>query len=285
MNTTNQHNTMPNDAITALKIRRDELLAYRDSLKLKQLNQKLQKTLKKPKVQTLDTYNRSKSLIEKYSRLPILDIDKRLKFARLTCPWMQVSDVVKTSTSSNTASTLEFQLRFEKCGVFQVSIKVDNKEESILSLEINIISIRPIDEEQLIRELIKESMKSLDLTLFVYRLNTLVRMRHKRKRMWVDILESLDISKVNSINGYDTSKNVRSDTLSIILFDNSPSSVTFKTKSASVFVTWAIRFTSNQRHCVSEFKATWKNNDVSKLYQSLIKANDVKTATLQILNL
>lgn len=276
---------MEDNTLTTLRLRRNALLEYRDSLKLKKLNNQLINKGKPLKTYTLSSYNHSKSLIESYSRLPVLDINKRLKFARLTCPWMAVENVSKTAEFDNSKSHLCFNLKFENCGIFDIEIHIDNKKKCIDDLKINIVSLQPIDEEGLIRSLIAESTESFDLSSFVYRMNTLLRMRHKRKRVWTNVLDELNLEKVTAVNGFPLSGKMDKQKLATVIFDNSPSVVRFKTKTFTLIISWNILFTSTRRQCVSDFTATLKGKSITKLLKSLIKSKDVKLATLQLLNL
>lgn len=271
--------------ITALERKRDELIAYRNTLNLHRLNTLLTEKSKPKKLHTSATYNHSIDLIQKHSKLPVIDINRRLQYAKLTCPWMNVENILKLPNPDSSRSKLSFILKFEECCILEVVIYINNLEQTIQNLKIEIKDLLPIDEEPIIRKLVEEVIKSFDLSLLVYRMNTLLRMRHKRKRIWMSVFEDIDVNKLVSINGFPLNAKSSKATMAAVLFDHSPSLVVFKTKKSVLNISWNIVFNSKNRHCVSEFTATVKNKNITKLFTSLIKSKDLKLATLQLLDL
>lgn len=271
--------------LKTLEQKRDELIAHRNALNLRRLNSLLSQKSKPPKVHTLETYKNSIDLIGKHSKVPLLEIDKRLDYAKLTCPWMIVENIKKVPNLDASESKLCFDLIFVDCCDLQVVIYIDNSKQSIQNLEIKVQRLYPIDEESIVRNLIDQATLTFDFSLFVYRMNTLLRMRHKRKRIWMNILDDINHDKLISINGYELTAKSRKDSMATILFDHSPSLVVFRTKNSVLSISWNIDFNSKNRHCVSEFTATSGNKNITKLFTALIKSKDLKLATLQLLNL
>lgn len=283
--------------------RRDELIERKNYLlKLKKSRSKqTRKVVKKQKktetvLRSLDTYEYSKSLISNYSRLPEMDMDIRLKFARMTCPWMSVTNIKKEKLSSGNKNDVSFitTLNFDTLGDFKIELNINSKDETIQRLDISSISDININENKLILKLIRESIDSNNISRFVYGINTLLRMRHKRKRAWMSIFNEIDISKIKSINGFPIIENIKSkDSVNILLFNHSPSFLEIEFISNKIFrIDWNIKFQDNILHCVSDFTAIIFKKEspenlygITRLLKNLIKAKDIKLAVIQILNI
>lgn len=287
--------------------RQRDLLRQRRNELRQQLQSQSKLQNKRPRIETvartLDTYQYSKSLITKYSRLPEMDMDQRLRYARMTCPWMSVVSVKKerpstTSTNRNTNSkTVLCQtiIHFDSYGDFTIDLMIDIDSERVESLTISPSpDAEDIDEQKSITGLIEMSMQTLDVSRFVYGMNTLLRMRHKRKRAWMSVVDELDLSKIRTINAFPVSPTHPKESLNRLLFEHSPSSVEFELPSAKILrINWYVRFLSGSRHCVSDFTASITvkgdsdapSENITRLLKSLIRAHDIKVAVLQILNI
>ena len=278
--------------------RRDELRRRRQTLPPHVQRHKRQKI--ETVARTLDTYEYSKSLISKYSRLPEMDMELRLQYARMTCPWMSVLGVRKERRLSDTDETTllcETILRFDSYGDFIVKLEIDAKSEDVKSLSLTPSpDVGDVDEQKAITALVEESTQTLDVSRLTYGMNTLLRMRHKRKRAWMSIVDELELGRVRAINGFPvvSSHGQQRDSLGRLLFDHSPSSVEFQLQSGkSLRVVWHIFFRPGARHCVSDFTASVAADgdsdrpveNITRLLKSLIRANDIKLATLQVLNI
>lgn len=256
----------------------DQYRQQRD--KLLQRREKLLKGKKSPlivtKARTLDSHNHAISLLSQHSRLPSLDIEKRLHYASLTSPNMRILKYEKKIVEDVT--DLFIHLKFTHCGDFQIRLKIINN--SIDSLHIT-PSVLTIDECNLVNSLIMVSQLSCDVSLFIYRMNSLLKLRNTRKTIWNSIIEHTKPSKVSSINGIPI-KDIKANPN--ILISNSPSSLAFKLRNKSISISWNLIF-KNKRQCSSDFMVLINNKkNITKLFKSLIKARDVKFATLQILN-
>lgn len=281
---------------------RDLLVKKRDELLKKQntnTSVESKQTFKRRKVETIartiDTYEYSKSLLSKHSRLPEMDMDVRLQYAHLTCPWMSILNINKSRSSRKDKSfTYETTLKFETCGEFSINLDINRETETVQKLTITPISaIKIIDENSTIKYLMEESMKSFDVSQFVYGMNTLLRMRHKRKRAWMSIIDDVDLTKLITINAFPVSQIKEKEPLNNLLFEHSPATVEFELDTnKKLRIDWYINFDSKQCHCISNFTAMVINDkdpenseNITKLLKSLIKVNNIKSAVLQILNI
>lgn len=283
--------------------RRDELIERKNYLlKLKKSrskqSQKTEKKLKKTEtiVRSLDTYEYSKSLISNYSRLPEMNMDIRLKFAKMTCPWMTVKNIKKEKLLFENKDNVNLLiiLNFDTLGDFKIELIINSKNESIQKLDISSLTNINIDENKLILKLIKESIESNNISRFIYGINSLLRMRHKRKRAWMSIFNEIDINKIKSINDFPLIGNIKSNnSFNNLLFNHSPSFLEIELLSNKILrIDWNIKFQKIVLHCVSDFIAIiYKKEspenlyDVTRLLKNLIKANDIKLAVIQILNI
>lgn len=287
--------------------RRDELRRRRQTSPAHVQRHKRQKI--ETVARTLNTYESSKTLISKYSRLPEMDMGLRLQYARMTCPWMSVVAVKKDRLAPDTGNTTircETTLRFDSYGDFVVTLEIDAEGEDVRRLSITPSpDAEEVDEQKAISVLVAESTQTLDVSRLVYGMNTLLRMRHKRKRAWMAIVDELELGKVRAINGFavGATPSQQRDSLGRLLFDHSPSSVEFELESGkSLRVVWHIFFRPGTRHCVSDFTASVVAaaadtpqdaeggssrpvENITRLLKSLIRANDIKLATLQVLNI
>ncbi|KAG0675051.1 hypothetical protein C6P40_001948 [Pichia californica] len=288
--------------------RRNELLKRRRIHKITNLKQSKQSS-KRQKVETIartmKTYQYSKNLISKYSRLPEMNIDIRLKYAHMTCPWMNISEIKKKinlktdkyNDSKNGSIEYSTKLNFDTCGDFIIELNINIENESVNSIKIIPQGkIETIAERETILTLINDSIKFYDISRFVYGMNSLLRMRHKRKREYMSIIDVLDLNKFISINGFPVSNIKSVESLELLLFENSPTFIEVELSSKKFMrVDWQIKFQKGQNHCVSDITGSVIQNDqegnpksienITKLLKNLIKANDIKSAVLQILNI
>lgn len=276
--------------------RRNELLSKkRKNLESNKITKKSNKKLKNHNnlstvvvaAHTIDTYKEATSLISKYSKLPELDMDLRLRYAQMTCPWMSVSNIDKSEKLNK--SSFITTLNFDTFNDFTISITIDTLKQCIDNLKITSIQPLVLQERYSIKSLILKSEKYLDVTMFVYGINTFLRMRHKRKRVWMSLIDDIQLDSIRSINSFNVSDVQSREKLNILLFKDSPSFIEFQLKSRKLRIDWSISF-EKKRHCVSNFSAMvyeeeGKVRDISKLFKDLIKSKDVKLAILQILQI
>jgi hypothetical protein len=266
-------NTNETELMEKYRLQRDKLIEKRN---------KLRDSTKKPiltKTRTLQTHKHATSLLSEYSRLPSLDMKKRLEYAQLTCPFMNVIKFNKEK-QSNGFIKIEITLKFIHCGNFDINLLINN--ESINSLKI-IPGILTIEESNLIHTLIEQSVKCCDISLFIFRMNSILKMRETRNRIWKSIIDDIDSNIIDSINTLSITKIQKQPNILLI---NSPSTLNIQLYSGSTLsITWIIKFQNTKRPCVSDFIVYANKQNITKLFKSLIKAKDIKAATLQILNI
>ena len=283
---------------------RDALLAERDALRdeLNKPNAKRQKrnnntTTPTTKKRSLATYNHAKSLLSEHSRLPVLDMDLRLRYISLTCPWLSVESVEKKVLKNGTTK-VDILLEFKTCAKFNILMTIarakNTDSEYIKTLKITPVTPITIAEATVVKALIESAQLSGNISSFVYTLNSILRLRHKRKHTFTEIIHAmeLDPEKLELINDHPITSSTNPENLSHILFDHSPATFTVKTRSGeTISITWKITVSTSSAHALSDFvvyktslNSTPNSMSLTKLFKSLIQANDVKTATLQLLH-
>lgn len=273
--------------------KRDNLLQKRDSLLSQKKSKKYGNRISKVTTvtRTLDSYERSKDLISKYSRLPELDMNTRLEYLHMNCPWMHVIQTEKTFLENGFMS-FTTKVNFNQCGEFTFKLVIRTTEQSVQSLSIFPSSEKlSIEESNQIIELISKSETQKDISLFVYGINTILRMRHKRKKAWMSVLEDLEMDDIDQINGLPLANRIKDvDQLSMVLFNHSPTFIEITKNLKTLRIDWIIKMDGTYpRHCVSDFFASISKNsdskDISELLKSLLKIDDVKIAILQLIKL
>lgn len=252
----------------------------KNELQQKATSRKPQQT----KAYTKDTHSYATALLANHSRLPSLDIEQRLRYVSLTCPWMSV--VQFDREKSGPLSTIHTVVHFKTCGTFTLRLEIEPLGETVEALSISPQPPLLLDETPLVESLIDKSLSDLDVSFFIYGLNSLLRLRHKRKRVWMSVLKDLPLSSVRSINSFPVKENMSLLSLNALLFQHSPAYVEFVLHSGSTLsIYWNLTFAKDTPHCLSDFHVlSTHSRNITQLFKSLVAANDVKIATLQILN-
>ncbi|KGK36431.1 hypothetical protein JL09_g4418 [Pichia kudriavzevii] len=248
---------------------RDSLIEKRNALRRK-LIEKTKRSVKSIKPRTLDTYKYAFHLVSCHSRLPSLDIEQRLQYAKLASPQMSVPSYRKMGNS------ITMSLDFASVGVFTINLSIgDNGTVSHLSITPPALTI---DESVTINTLVGECQASKNISLFIYRLNTLVRMREKRRRSWYSLLPmDVHIESLNNITVLDPHT----------LFAHSPATLAIKLRKPSplVTITWLIDFTKS-KHCTSDFHVSTNTDlDLTDIFKALVRTHGVKMAVVRLLSI
>lgn len=242
----------------------EDLIAERD-----QLIEKRNKLEKVSQFLRVPVHPDSASLLSKYSKLPSLDIEKRIQYSKLTCPGMEIVSCKKERT--DTKLDMDICLKFLNSGTYNIHLSINAISHWVKSLQISPCA-EIVPYSYTITKLIEESVSTRNVSLFVSTMNSILRMKHKIIHTFNEIFQNLSSGvEVDNSNGF----------FEPILF-KLPSSITLS-------IHWLLIIENKEIFCKSDFKVMTikgsKISDISTVFKDLLSVNDVKVATLQLLEI
>ncbi|VEU22228.1 DEKNAAC103241 [Brettanomyces naardenensis] len=176
----------------------------------------------------LDRYLKNCQLLKDYSNLPSFDFDKRLELIKLFYRDMTILDVNHDQVGPTLDDqAVSFTIEFSRLVSYRVNLKFSQKAETISSLTISQSENQAVTTElDQIGKLISYCQKRKDVSLFIFAINSYIRLFKRRTQMWIDLfLKFLDRS--SSINGVASTDSTASKgnrrLMAFALFRSSPS--------------------------------------------------------------